>query len=160
MGVDEEIAEVVRTHGWQLIDISDNDLPFLYSIGFMPEHPEAIIFGLDSKTASQLMNCVARRVKQNEVFEHKGVYHIEAEPDKVAVRRVHPTQIPLYCGYAMGYCRIKNLGDVQAIQLFWSDNNGKFPFDAGCDLEVHRAQPRLDIGLTPREVANWERLWE
>lgn len=160
MGVDEEIEEAVRTHGWQFISISDNDPPFLYTVGFLPRHPEVIIFGLEPTKASHLMNCIAQQVKRNAPLEHKGVYDIEAQPGKIATRRVHPTQIPLHFGFAMGYCRLKGLGDVQAIQAFWPDTHGRFPFDVGCDLDVYRNQPRLDIGLSPREVANWERLWE
>jgi Domain of unknown function (DUF4262) len=125
MGVDEEIAEAVHKHGWQLISINDNNPPFQYSIGFMPQHPEVIVFGLESKVASNVLNTVGRRVKENEVFEHKGIYEIEAEPNRIAIRRVHATQVPLHFGCAMGFCRISNLGDVQAVQLFWPDNHGR-----------------------------------
>jgi hypothetical protein len=43
---------------------------------------------------------------------------------------------------------------------FWPNRQGKFPFDVGCDLAVYQLQPRLDIGLSPREVRRWERQWE
>ena len=36
----------------------------------------------------------------------------------------------------------------------------KFPFDVGCDLAVYNLQPRLDIGLTPREVCKFRRQFE
>jgi hypothetical protein len=46
------------------------------------------------------------------------------------------------------------------MQAFWPDRAGKFPFEVGCDLAVYELQPRLDIGLSPREVRRFERLWE
>ena len=45
------------------------------------------------------------------------------------------------------------------MQVFWPDREGKFPFEAGCDLEVYQLQPRLDIGLSPREVRRFQRLF-
>jgi hypothetical protein len=160
MGVDEEIADAVQAHGWQFINIFDTDPPFLYSIGLMPEHPELIIFGLDSEVATSVLHDIATRVKQGERFEHKATHEIASQFSQIAIRNVHPTQIPLHFGFAMGYCRLMRCGDVQAVQVFWPDLHGKYPFDAGCDLDIYGRQPRLDIGLTPREVAAWERQWE
>ena len=61
MGIDEEIAEAVRTHGWQFISIYDNAPPFLYSIGLMPEHPELIEFGLEKRNRSLSFKCNSRQ---------------------------------------------------------------------------------------------------
>lgn len=55
---------------------------------------------------------------------------------------------------------IGRIGELEAVQTFWPDSSGKFPFDAGCDLGVFNLQPRLDIGLSPREVGEFERRWE
>jgi hypothetical protein len=46
------------------------------------------------------------------------------------------------------------------VQAFWPDEAGKFPFEVGCDLAVCELQPRLDIGLTPREVRRFQRQFE
>jgi hypothetical protein len=73
---------------------------------------------------------------------------------------VHPTQHPLYLGFAMGFLtNIGRIGELQAMQAFWPDSWGKFPFEVGCDIDVHSLQPRLDIGLTPQEVQRFEREW-
>jgi hypothetical protein len=72
---------------------------------------------------------------------------------RVGFRQVHPTQHPLYLGFAMGFmtnaCRI---GELEAAQAFWPDAAGKFPFEVGCELGVYQLQPLLDIGLSPQEV--------
>src|SRR5262249_23768953 len=79
---------------------------------------------------------------------------------RVGFRPVHPTQHELYLGFAMGYCRhIGRLGELEAMQVFWPDSNGKFPFDVGCDSDVFCIQPRLDLGLTPGELREWRRRW-
>ena len=51
--MEEEIAEVVREHGWYAASVSDHDPPFLYSIGLMQtsDHPELIVFGLEPDNA-------------------------------------------------------------------------------------------------------------
>ena len=87
--------------------------------------------------------------------------NIGGDEHRVGFRRVHPTQHELYLGFAMGYCRhIGRWGELEAMQAFWPDNSGKFPFEAGCALDVYRLQPRLDIGLTPQELRKWRRQWE
>jgi hypothetical protein len=50
--------------------------------------------------------------------------------------------------------------DLEAVQVFWPDKNGKFPFDVGCDLDVYQRQPRLDLPLPPSEVREFRRRWE
>jgi hypothetical protein len=60
----------------------------------------------------------------------------------------------------MGYCRhIGRRGELQAVQIFWPDEAGRFPFEVGCDLDVYQCQPRLDFPLTPREIKDFERQW-
>jgi hypothetical protein len=80
---------------------------------------------------------------------------------RVGFRRVHPTQHPLYLGFAMGFLRTSGrIRELDAIQVFWPDSQGRFPFDTGCDYGAYRFQPRLDLSLTPREVRDFERQWE
>lgn len=52
------------------------------------------------------------------------------------------------------------MGELEAVQVFWPDKNGKFPFDVGCDLDVYQRQPRLDLALTPSEIREFRRQWE
>jgi len=52
------------------------------------------------------------------------------------------------------------MGELQAVQAFWPDASGKFPFEVGCDFRVFQHQPRLDIALTPSEIRSFKRLWE
>jgi hypothetical protein len=163
--MDEEIAEVVREHGWYAANVSDGEPPFLYTIGLMQmcRHPEFIMFGLDAANAHALFSQLVRNIQAGQSYAEPGVYTVElgGGEHRVGFRRVHPTQHPLYLGFAMGFMtNIGRFGELEAVQAFWPDSAGKFPFDVGCDLAVYELQPRLDIGLSPREVRRFQRQWE
>ena len=163
--MDEEIAEIVREHGWYAANVNDADPPFLYTIGLMEtcKHPEFIIFGLDADNAYALFSGLIADIRNGKRYSGNGVYTIDLGGDQhqVGFRRVHPTQHPLYFGFAMGFLtNIGRIGELEAMQAFWPDREGKFPFDVGCDLAVFHIQPRLDIGLTDREVREFERRWQ
>jgi hypothetical protein len=163
--MDEEIAEVVRKYGWYAANVNDADPPFLYSIGLMQtyQHPEFIIFGLDAENAYALFAGLIEEIRKGNHYASADVHPINlgGNEHRVGFRPVHPTQHPLYFGFAMGFMRhIGRIGELQAMQVFWPDAQGKFPFDVGCDLGVYNLQPRLDISLTPREVRNFNRQFE
>jgi Domain of unknown function (DUF4262) len=162
--MEDEIAEVVREHGWFAASISDHDPPFLYSIGLMQScgHPELIVFGLDPDDAHAVLSGMVREIRAGCSYAEPGVYTMAlAEAYRAGIRRVHPTQHPLYLGFAMGYCRyLGRIGELEALQVFWPDSAGRLPFEVGCDLDAYRSQPRLDIPLTPSEIREFERLWE
>ena len=163
--MDEEIADVVREHGWYAANVSDAESPFVYTIGLMQTfcHPEFIMFGLDAGNAHALYTQLVRDIRGGGSFAEPEVYTVNlgGEEHRVGFRRVHPTQHPLYLGFAMGFMTdIGRLGELEAVQAFWPDSSGKFPFEVGCDLAVYNLQPRLDTGLTPREVRRFQRQWE
>ena len=163
--MEEEIADVVREHGWYAASISDHQPPFLYTIGLMQtqNHPEFIMFGLDAGNMHALISQLVQNIRTGRPYIEPGVHTVQIGGDehRVGFRRVHPTQHELYLGFAMGYCRhIGRWGELEAMQAFWPDSSGKFPFDVGCALDVFQLQPRLDIGLTREELREWQRQWE
>jgi hypothetical protein len=163
--VDDEIAEIVREYGWYVANVNDHTPPFVYTIGLMEtcRHPEFIIFGLDGDNAHALFSGLIHDIQSGKSFAEAGVYSINVGSDvhRIGIQQVHPKHHPLYLGFAMGFLRnIGRIGELQARQVFWPDSHGKFPFAAGCDLAVYDLQPRLDIGLTPREVKRFERRFE
>lgn len=163
--MDEEIADIVRQHGWYAANVNDAEPPFLYTIGLMQtcQHPELIIFGLDAENAYALFSGLVNNVRNGASYSKNGVRTIELGGDNhnVGFRRVHPTQHPLYLGSGMGFMtNIGRIGELEAVQTFWPDASGKFPFDVGCDPGVFNLQPRLDIGLSPHEVRKFELRWE
>lgn len=163
--MDEEIDEIVREHGWFAASIADHEPPFLYSIGLIQtcNHPELIVFGLEADHAHALLSGVIEAICGGRPYSQDGVHTVAIGDDehRIGIRTVHPTQHPLYLGFAMGFARrIGRIGELEAVQIFWPDQRGRFPFEAGCDLPVAQLQPRLDIPLTPTEIEEFEREWE
>ena len=121
------------------------------------------MFALEADNAHALFSQLVRDIHAGRSYAEPGVYTVRLGGDEhqVGFRRVHPTQHELYLGFAMGYCRdIGRWGELEAMQAFWPDTGGKFPFEAGCDPAAWQLQPRLDIALTPRELRRWRRQWE
>jgi len=94
--------------------------------------------------------------RQIEAFGAPGVYIGLATDRSVATRPVHDTQHPVYLGYAMGFYRhIGAPETLRAIQLFWPDESGLFPFDLGCDSHVAHLQPRLELPELRPDERRW-----
>lgn len=165
MSIEAEISEVVRRSGWFGANVSDGEPPFLYSIGLLQtfDHPELIVFGLEPQIASDLLSRIVQAIRDGQEFADRVTTTIHANGTDLllAFRKVHRTKHPLYLGYAMGYCRRTGRWDgLEALQVYWPDNGGKFPFDVGFDSDLSELQPRLDIALTPTEIAEFERQFE
>jgi hypothetical protein len=164
LNVDDEIAEVVRQYGWYAANVSDCKPPFLYTIGLMQmyRHPEFIMFGLEASNAHALFSQLVRDLKAGQSYASPGIYTVTlaGHEHRVGFRQVHPTQHELYLGFAMGFMRnIGRLGELEAMQAFWPDRSGKFPFEIGCKQSVFELQPRLDLELTPREIRQFRQKW-
>lgn len=165
MSEDEEIIQIVERFGWYAASINDHQPPFIYTIGLMKtfDHPDFVIFGVEADDAHALLNGLINDIKSGKKYSQADVYSICLGGDnhRIGIRKVHETQIPLYFGYGMGFMRnIGRIGELRAVQIFWPDREGKFPFEANCDLDVYQLQPRLDISLTPSEIKAWKRQWE
>jgi uncharacterized protein DUF4262 len=163
--MDDEIAEVVREHGWFPAYIADHKPPFLYTVGLMHScrHPEFIIFGLAADDGHALFSGLVRDIRGVGSYAAPGVYTVSigAFDHRVGFRRVDPTQHALYLGFAMGFLtNLGRIGELEAMQAFWPDSEGRFPFEPGCDEAVCRLQPRLDLALSPEEMRRFERRWE
>src|SRR6516225_577136 len=105
--MDDEIAEVVREHGWFAASIIDHKPPFMYTIGLMQtcSHPEFIVFGLEPDQAHALFSGLIHNIRAGRSYAESGVYTLslgDAE-HRVGFRRVHSTQHALYLGFAMGF---------------------------------------------------------
>src|SRR5262245_27264886 len=121
-------------------------------------HPEAIILGLSPQAAYSILEVMVEDIRGGRSFAAPGVYDGVLAGLPVAVRAVDPSQHALYLGYAMGHCRYTgNPGGLAAVQVFWPDKRGRFPFDSECDAEVAALQPRLDLPAPESEVRAFRR---
>lgn len=159
---DEDIAKVVAEHGWQAIAISDFETPFVYTCGLMTtfDHPELIVFDADSEVAYAILAAMIDDIRNGRSFADTGAFAGVLVNHNIGVRRVHPTQHELYLGCAMGHVRhMGRPGELEALQVFWPDTEGRFPYERDCDDDVYRAQPRLDVELTPSELEEFRAEW-
>jgi hypothetical protein len=159
---EQMIAENVKRCGWHAISISDMDPPFVYTVGLMQtfDHPEAIIFGLEPREAHGILAVIVANLRTGTRYESAGKFDNVLDGYLIGARPVHTSQHDRYLGYAMGFCReIGRIGELQAVQFFWPDKDGRFPFEPNCDLDVDQCQPRLDVPLTPSELEEMETDW-
>jgi hypothetical protein len=157
---DEAIAQDVAKYGWSALSISDAAPPFSYSCGLMTtfDHPELIVFGMESRESYNVLAAMVKELRSGRSFSAPGTYDGILEHAQIAIRRVHPTQHELYLGFAMGHCTyMGKLGGLEALQVFWPDKQGRFPFEVNCDLDVYGSQPRLDLEVPPSELRAFRR---
>jgi hypothetical protein len=90
---DDEIARSVATHGWHAIDVNDASPQFIYTCGLLTtfEHPELIIFGLESREAHSILAVMVEELRHDGSFAKPGSYDDILEGCPIAVRNVHPT---------------------------------------------------------------------
>jgi hypothetical protein len=155
MSYDLDIADDVERFGYSILTISDVTPSFAYTVGLMftQKHPELIIFGRDPDELSAILCYMIGQIRRENSFADPASYPIKCANFPVATRRVHPSQHEYYLGFAMGYCTNNGrMGELEALQVFWPDKSGRFPFDRGCDETVWAAQPRLDQRVLPDEA--------
>ena len=147
MGEDDDIDRSIAQHGWHAIAVDDCDPPFLYTIGLISksQHPELLILGLDRRTSYSIVTALVELIREGAVID--GRFEI-LDGLAVVTRPVHATQHASYLGYAMAHARRHDV-PLRAIQVFWPDKDGRFPFDVECDAEVAAVQPRLSLPALP-----------
>ena len=160
MSEDEEIALSVAANGWHAINVDDHSPAFVYTCGLMTtfQHPEAIILGLDPQAAYSILRVMVEDIRGGRSFAAPSTYDGVLVDLPIAVKAVHPSQHELYLGYAMGHCRhTGNPGGLMAVQVFWPDKRGRFPFESECDPEFAALQPRLELPVPESELRAFRR---
>ena len=151
----------IRKRGWSALNVSDGDPPFIYTVGLMETwaHPELIVFGMPPKHLSGILSAMVHTIRNGASYSTEGTYPgiLQGEV-RIAVRKVDPTQHQVYLGYALGHARMLNQ-ELTAMQVFWPDKIGKFPYEVGCDLAVYQRQrpARSCVGSPRPKFAEFER---
>jgi hypothetical protein len=148
---DDEIARALAKDGWRAIG-SNTSPPYVYTCGLMTTfgHPELIMFGLKGDERFAILDAMVNGLQSGRSFAKPGKYDSVTDMWPIAVRKVHPIQHEFYFDYAMEHCRHRSCG-LEAMQVFWPDDHGRYPFDVGCDRAVYESQPRLDLEVPPSE---------
>jgi hypothetical protein len=153
---EQKVIDDIGKHGWHGVVIEPDEAGsgFEYSIGFMSQlhHPEVIIFGLPKKVSHDILWVLYHEIRKDRSFSMAGIYEDILEQTICEFRPVDVRQHATYLGYAMWHCRYcGKAGRLEAMQCFWPDKSGRFPWDSMVDELVADAQPRLDL---PPSVQN------
>ena len=142
------IKNDVEKHGWTVcLFEADTATPaFAYTIGLWKNfnHPEIIAFGLPLDMMHAILNDAGDIIKAGNPLE-TAVDNFEVlELHPVQFRKVDADNIPDYFGYAQWFYDYEAF---PALQLFWTDKGGKFPWEPEFDESYKLDQPFLDRKL-------------
>jgi hypothetical protein len=152
---EKRIVSNVAEHGWFCTSVGagEDSPPFTYTVGFWEtlKVPEFIIFGLSSKLSHAILWDVFRQIRDGVATPSDGVrWSGLIEGFDCLPRTVHESQmIREHFNSALWYRRHRTGDDsaLRAMQLFWPDPGGLFPWEEGSDPEVRASQPALYLPL-------------
>lgn len=141
-------ADIART-GWHVVLVPpEPDSPgWAHTIGLLErfDHPELIVFGMDFQALGPLLNHLGERIRAGGRFEPDTVEQGILRDLPLAFRTVAPKWVAPFLGNAAWHYR---RDDVPALQCFWPDPRGAFPWDPACDPEWKEDQPLLHLQET------------
>jgi hypothetical protein len=154
---DSRIAESIAKNGWHAIAVPPSAASpgFLYTIGLCSEmsHPEIIVCGLQRSTGYELLSRLIARIRSGARYAPDQIVSDLVEGHRFAFRSVHASQHIIRLGYAMAYYRrLGNPSLLSALQMLWSDEDGRLPFEETCNPAVVTEQPRLDRAVPLEEL--------
>jgi hypothetical protein len=138
------IEKAIRDFGWFVAKFeADTACPAMgYTIGLWEtfKHPEIICFGLSTNLMHQLLNDAGEKIAQGKTIKTDidDNYYLEKSP--VMFKNIEPENINDYMGYGRWYYKYN---DFQAIQLFWTDKQGKYPWQNEYSIDFQFRQPLL-----------------
>jgi hypothetical protein len=136
-GIDDMIAR----YGWAVQGVfgSPTSPAFSYTVGLAAKGlPEIIVFGLPSQVAHQFLNALGRR------FTADGVPPLDV--NLLDVAKDYPARllpVPREQADQYLFAAKHRYPAYTAVQLVWTDENSRFPWDAGFDPALVSRQPIL-----------------
>lgn len=138
---EKRIIEDVEKFGWHvgLFEPTENEPSFAYTIGLWKTygHPEIISFGLTTKTLHEILNNAGEIVKQGNILttDQDNLDIFETVPAQFIT--VDKNRFSDYFGYCMWFNDYK---DFPALQLVWTDRQGRFPWQPEFEREFDDRQ--------------------
>jgi len=142
---DQKTKSDIEKYGLTVIMVEATDyLPsFAYSTGLWEKykHPEIISFGLAVKTLHTVINDVADLVRGGQIIKTGKNYPDIFSNGRAEFLNVDKRNLTDYFGYAIDF---NNSREFPALQLVWTDQNNKFPWENDFEEEFIYKQPLLD----------------
>jgi hypothetical protein len=143
--LDAKVLREIHTDGWQITGVfareKEQGPDFAYSIGFFHtlQHPEVILFGLPVETCMKAVNVIGLDIQNGVKFQPDRVYEgILKNPHLCCFKVVDQKFYREHVGYALWFYESD---PFPMLQCFWSDQLGRFPWEAECSHYAREAQP-------------------
>src|SRR4030095_7439770 len=104
------------------------------------EHPELLVFGSEPRQLGALVNALGERVRGGRRLAPDAGEAGVLQGLALALRAGAESGTTVFLGNAAWHYRSEGF---PALQGFWPDRNGRFPWDAGCTPEVAAEPPQL-----------------
>lgn len=135
----------IQKFGWHILMVKGDGTPgFMYTVGLWQSYkkPEILLFA-PAEDPSGLQGTFAgivKRVIQGEALKSGVVISKAFKNHDGAVQNVLPSWFPSFLGTAGA---VYGNFDFPAVQLYWPDQRGLFPWQSGFDPDLFRFQPIL-----------------
>ena len=143
--VENKIIADAESVGWSvvMVEATAYSPSFAYTIGLWRNyrHPEMIAFGLTTKTLHLTLNIAGEKVKDGTIYKPGEIYTDFFTSGTTQMLLVDKRNLKDYFGYAIWFNRET---DFPALELIWTDRNGRFPWETGYEQEFKYRQPLLD----------------
>jgi hypothetical protein len=144
----------IARHGWHvaLVPPEAGTPGWALTIGLLErfDHPELVVFGPDLSVLGPLLNHLGGRVRDGERLGDGELRHQVLATHPVVFRAVAPKWIDVFLGNAAWHYRRR---DFPALQVFWPDPAGRFPWDPAADPIWLQEQPLLFVEATHRALS-------
>jgi hypothetical protein len=142
--IDARVRDHIARFGWHLVMVppTPDASGWVHTIGLEERfgHPELIVFGGDFSVLSPLLNALGERVRAGVRLAADSELHGVIEGLPVAFRSVQAKWIEPFLGNAAWHYQREA---IPALQVFWPDPSGHFPWQPECDPAWRGHQPLL-----------------
>ena len=141
---DRKIISVIKNQGWCVIDVADAPIPFAYTVGLSLNfsHPEILVSGMDTRTHGYVLNVFGDKVSTGLSIQN-GDVDSHSTGGKTMFKAVDWTEVKKLMGVAVWLYQGEKF---TALQCYWADKYGFFPFESKCRSTVKKMQLNLRNG--------------
>jgi hypothetical protein len=149
---DKDVLLRLEETGWFVNKVfaRDGTPNFAYSFGIYERWraPELIIYGLDLETMHSVINLAASIIQNGARFASGDRTNDLLDGYECAFRTVDPTWYKSTFTWTSWYYEG---APFPALQIFWPDRNGRFPWEESCAENLQLLQPDLSVGHASNE---------
>ncbi len=150
--IDKNLRETIEKHGWAsvavfMVDKDQGQPPLLYTVGLHENfnHPELLLSGIPARTAMGILSPVVDRIKAGESFSHGQMDSRVLDGYPICFAEIGQKEA------ATTLLKTKLFSDrlPPALQVFWPDQKGNFPWAPGYALNDSHQQR---LGIEPKLI--------